>query len=54
MDTKALVAGLKTFKIFFDHSTSCLTEEDSSFSPVEGLMTAAQMASPPPVGIGLS
>jgi uncharacterized damage-inducible protein DinB len=42
MDPRALASELKSFKVFFDRSTACLTEEDSSFAPVEGLMTVAQ------------
>jgi len=42
MDPKALVRELKSFKIFFDRTTACLTEEDSSFAPVAGMMTVAQ------------
>lgn len=33
---------LKSTKEFFDRSTRCLTEEDSSFAPVEGTWTVAQ------------
>lgn len=43
MDPRALAEQLRTFKSFFDRSAACLTEEDSSFAPVEGLMTASQM-----------
>ncbi len=32
---------LKSAQKFFETSTSCLTEEDSSFSPKEGLFTVA-------------
>jgi uncharacterized damage-inducible protein DinB len=42
MDPNALASELKSFKVFFDRSTACLTEEDATFAPVEGLMTAAQ------------
>jgi uncharacterized damage-inducible protein DinB len=42
MMPEALVSELKTFKIFFDRSTACLTEEDSTFAPVEGMKTVAQ------------
>lgn len=35
-------AELKSTKEFFDRSTRCLTEEDSSFTPVEGTWTVAQ------------
>jgi hypothetical protein len=34
MDPKALASELKSFKVFFDRSTACLTEEDASFAPV--------------------
>jgi uncharacterized damage-inducible protein DinB len=37
-----LAAELKSTKEFFDRSTRCLTEDDSSFAPVEGMWTAAQ------------
>ena len=43
MDTNALLNELKTFKVFFDRSSACLTEEDSTFAPVDGVMTASQM-----------
>ena len=42
MDPSAFVAELKSFKEFFDRSTACLTEEDASFAPVDGVMTVAQ------------
>lgn len=42
MDPHVLLNELKAFKIFFDRSSACLTEEDSAFAPVEGVMTAAQ------------
>lgn len=41
MDADFLVARLHEAKEFFDRSTSCLTEEDSSFTPAEGMMTVA-------------
>jgi len=43
MNPQALASGLKSFKVYFDRSAACLTEEDSSFAPVEGLMTTAQI-----------
>ena len=42
MDQNTLAAMLRSYKEFFDRSTSCLEEEDSGFAPVEGMMTAAQ------------
>jgi uncharacterized damage-inducible protein DinB len=42
MTPEALVAELKSTKKFFDTSTSCLREEDSTFAPVEGTWTVAQ------------
>ncbi len=42
MDTQGLITRLQTAKEYFNRSTRCLTEEDSNFAPVEGLMTAAQ------------
>lgn len=37
-----LVTELKSTKQFFDTSTRCLTEDDSSFTPAEGMWTVAQ------------
>lgn len=42
MDPNAFVQLLKDTKEWFDRSTRCLTEEDSTFAPSEGAMTAAQ------------
>jgi uncharacterized damage-inducible protein DinB len=42
MNPEALIIELKMAKKFFDTSTSCLTEEDSSFAPAEGMWTVAQ------------
>ena len=42
MKPEALASQLKTFKIFFDRSISCLKEEDSTFAPVGGMKTVAQ------------
>lgn len=39
---ETLIAELKSTKQFFDTSTRCLTEDDSSFAPVEGTWTVAQ------------
>lgn len=42
MNPEMLVTDLRSTKEFFDRSTRCLTEEDSSFAPVEGTWTVAQ------------
>lgn len=42
MDKKRLLGTLSTTKLFFDTSTDCLTDEDSNFSPKEGMFTVAQ------------
>ena len=42
MVREGLIEQLKSVSEFFERSTSCLSEEDSSFSPVEGVFTAAQ------------
>jgi uncharacterized damage-inducible protein DinB len=42
MNPEALIVELKMAKKFFDTSTSCLREEDSSFVPAEGMWTVAQ------------
>jgi len=42
MNAEILVKELRSIKDFFDRSTRCLTEEDSSFAPVEGTWTVAQ------------
>lgn len=42
MTPETLIAELKSTKKFFDTSTSCLREEDSTFAPVEGTWTVAQ------------
>ncbi|MEM7352461.1 MAG: DinB family protein [Acidobacteriota bacterium] len=42
MDSQALVQELNSAKEYFDRSTRCLTEDDSTFAPSEGSMTTAQ------------
>ena len=42
MKQETLASQLKTFKVFFDRSISCLKEVDSTFAPVEGMKTVAQ------------
>lgn len=42
MDTQVLVGQLKASKEYLDRSTSCLLEEHSNFTPVEGTFTVAQ------------
>jgi uncharacterized damage-inducible protein DinB len=42
MTPEMLVADLRGTKEYFDRSTRCLTEEDSSFAPVDGTWTVAQ------------
>ncbi len=42
MEPQVMIAQLKAAKKFFDRSTECLTEDDSTFAPAEGMMTAAQ------------
>jgi uncharacterized damage-inducible protein DinB len=42
MTPDALIQLLKASKDYFDRSTHCLTEEDSTFTPVEGTRTVAQ------------
>ena len=42
MSSDAHVRALQTAKAYFDRSTRCLTEEDATFAPVEGMFTAAQ------------
>ena len=42
MSQNSATAELKSTKEFFDRSTRCLSEEDSSFTPVEGTWTVAQ------------
>jgi len=39
---QGLLTELDTVKVFFERSTSCLTEEDSKFVPKEGMLTIAQ------------
>ena len=41
--TNHLVHELEVTREYFERSSRCLTEEDSSFAPVEGTMTAAQV-----------
>jgi uncharacterized damage-inducible protein DinB len=42
MKPDTLIEDLSTVERFFNRSTECLTEEDSGFSPVDGMMTVAQ------------
>lgn len=42
MSPQDLVRQLQNAKEWFDRSTSCLGEEDSTFAPAEGMRTAAQ------------
>lgn len=42
MDSKALITELRSTKEYFDRSTRSLTEEDSTFAPIEGTWTVAQ------------
>ena len=42
MNPEALAGQLRMIKIFFDRSTACLTEKDSTFAPVAGMKTVAQ------------
>ncbi len=42
MNAEMLVTDLRSTKEFFDRSTRVLTEDDASFSPVEGTWTVAQ------------
>jgi uncharacterized damage-inducible protein DinB len=42
MIKEALITQLKQVSEFFERSTSCLTEEDSAFTPTEGMFTVAQ------------
>lgn len=42
MNPDMLVADLRSTKEYFDRSTRCLTEEDSSFAPIAGTWTVAQ------------
>lgn len=42
MTKQELINQLMASKAFLDRSTETLTEEDSSFMPAEGMMTAAQ------------
>lgn len=42
MTPEALVKQLRETKQYFDRSTRCLTEADSSFAPIEGTWTVAQ------------
>jgi len=39
---ESLIEQLKSVGEFFERSTRCLTEEDSSFVPVEGMFSVAQ------------
>ena len=42
MIREGLIEQLKSIAEFFERSTSCLSEEDSTFAPEEGMLTAAQ------------
>ena len=42
MNPKDLIEQLKKSQEFFNRSTSCLQEKDSSFRPTEGMHTAAE------------
>ncbi len=42
MTPETFASNLKNTKEFFDRSTRCLTEEHSTYTPKEGLMTVAQ------------
>jgi len=42
MNPEMLVTDLRSTKDFFDRSTRCLTEQDSTFAPIEGTWTVAQ------------
>ena len=42
MKAENLVVELRSMETFFNTSTSCLTEADSDFAPVEGTWTVAQ------------
>jgi hypothetical protein len=39
---ESLLASLKTSQVFFDNSTSCLTETDAGFTAAKGMFTVAQ------------
>ena len=41
MIKERLISEVKTVKEFFDRSTSCLDEQDSTFMPKEGMYTVA-------------
>ncbi len=42
MNKEILITELRATQQFFDKSTSCLKEEDSTFAPVEGMLSVAQ------------
>ena len=42
MTAQELISDLQMSEQFFERSTRCLTEEDSSYRPAEGIWTAAQ------------
>ena len=42
MNPHALAAEINNAREWFDRSTCCLSEENSAFTPAEGVMTAAQ------------
>ena len=42
MQIDPMLAQLSAAKTYFTRSIDCLTEEDSSFAPAEGMMTVAQ------------
>ena len=43
MTPEICVQSLQTCREFFNRSSRCLTEEDSTFSPAEGVITTAQV-----------
>ena len=42
MDPQVLTQNLQSTKEYFDRSSRCLEEDDSSFAPKKGMMTTAQ------------
>lgn len=42
MDPQMLIGELKSTQEWFNRSTRCLTEKDSTFAPAEGMMNTAQ------------
>ena len=43
MDSNSFVQMLRDTKEWFDRSTGCLVENDSTFAPFDGAMTTAQV-----------